>query len=336
MGVEITMSDNSRDPLLSAYQREIDRTLGELKASAESLLLKTGLPKRPPRPEPVERVRMRALKSRSFPGPGNTSRVIEPGQEFTADRKATRRLEESGFAETIGPAAPREFPRPAPLIDNSSMVFREWRHELWEGELPEEWRAWGIKEPSDKDRTEMSIAIGYASIIKLLDAEVAAAMRVTYRPGSHAVSENDLTPVVGALSLAVGLLASINPEHLLKGISSGEHLDRVRPGQERAPGIEEMATRVFQPGFTEEEAWQALVAALKGAGDGEVVTVEDRTFTVYVDRAVDDVDCVYQTEEVLENEGADGSEVVRLDERTLTRKSFYPYFKNARDTAPKS
>lgn len=197
----------------------------------------------------------------------------------------------------------------------------DWSAELAEGRFPEQWREWGVKQPGEKQRQRLLNELSYASLVASLGTEVAAAMGASY--GRDQTAES-LTRVVGVLAQVLGLLSEIDPRHVLQGIDQLRHLEKVQPSCP-GPGIQAAVDSVYQTGFTEEATWQALV---KLAEEDNEFVVEDRHYSVRVDRIGDVVAEVYQVEhsDTSSDDGASG-------ERPLKRGSFNPYFQRARAAA---
>ena len=125
--------------------------------------------------------------------------------------------------------------------------------------------------------------------------------------------EEGFPQLLTALRLALGLLASMDPEHLIRGARQLVHAREAGSAAKYARGIQAAVDHVYRPGMKEQECQDALLALIR-----EGFEAENGRYELYLD-------------------SADGTVVIvqrDLDaglERSLQLGSFHPYFVRARD-----
>lgn len=124
-----------------------------------------------------------------------------------------------------------------------------------------------------------------------------------------------LPDFLGAIQLILGVLTNLNPADLIRGRATLVHARNASTSKRYARGIQAAVNHVYRDGMTEQECWEALEAV-----DGRRFQLESRKYTFQMDTGDDGEGCVYEFT---------GTEWTK-QERSVNRKSFYRYFKRAK------
>jgi hypothetical protein len=119
-----------------------------------------------------------------------------------------------------------------------------------------------------------------------------------------------------ALRLALGLLASMDPEHLIRGARQLAQAREAGSKSKHALGIQAAVDHVYRPGMTERECWEALQDV-----DEESFKVAGISYEFYLDRNGDEVTAACQRNDRT-GEG-----------RSIKPGTFYRYFVRAQDAS---
>ena len=224
----------------------------------------------------------------------------------------------------------------------------EWNAQLGRGEVPAEFRGRSL----EQDPTKAGDFLYYALLVRILRSSVEQGLgsalpagrlvadgrevevrietlRIEGDPSAVSKLEEQnhhrnfeaargfdeaFPPLVEALRLALGLLASMDPGDLIRGARQLHQAREAGRKEKYARGIQAAVDEVYREGMTEEACWEALSEV-----DGCEFTVEGSKYVFYVDRRGDAITAACQTED------RNGQE------RSIQGTSFHPYFVRARD-----